>query len=113
MSERLPSGVLVSALLRRVNDAGGIATMLARGDGQAGAILVLTLDRGATPRLLERGIGPDGATALLTAGPGDGAAAGDIADYWRKRRQRDPDLWVLELDIPGAERFAAEVLLAD
>lgn len=113
MSARLPSGVLVSALLRRVNDAGGIATLLARGDAQAGAILILTLDRGVMPQLLERGIGPDGATALVRAGPGAGATAGDIADYWRKRRQRDPDLWVVELDIPAAERFAAETMLAD
>ncbi|MDH7973842.1 DUF1491 family protein [Sphingomonas sp. AR_OL41] len=113
MSSRLPSGVLVSALLRRVNDAGGIATMLARGDAQAGAILVLTLDHGATPRLLERGIGPDGKTALMPAGPGAGADAGEITAYWRRRRERDPDLWVIELDIAGAERFAAETILAD
>ena len=113
MSARLPSGILVSALLRRVNDAGGIATMLARGDSQAGAILVLTLDHGAPPRLLERGIGPDGKTALMPAGPGDGAAADEIAAYWHRRRERDPDLWVIELDIAGAERFAAETILAD
>lgn len=113
MSARLPSGVLVSALLRRVNDAGGIGTLLARGDAQAGAILILTLDRGVMPLLLERGIGPDGATALLPVGPGAGAASDEIADYWRKRRQRDPDLWVIELDIPGAERFAAETMLDD
>jgi hypothetical protein len=113
MSARLPSGILVSALLRRVNDAGGIATMLARGDAQAGAILVLTLDHGATPLLLERGIGPDGKTALIPTGPADGAAADEIAAYWNRRRERDPDLWVIELDIAGAERFAAETILAD
>jgi hypothetical protein len=112
MNARLPSGVLVSALLRRVNDAGGLATMLARGDAQAGAILIVTLDRGVMPRLLERGIGPDGKTALVRAGPID-STPGEITDYWRKRRQRDPDLWVIELDIPAAERFAAETILAD
>lgn len=112
MSARLPSGVLVSALLRRVNDAGGIGTLLARGDAQAGAILIVTLDRGTMPRLLERGIGPDGRTALVPTGPAD-PSPGEIADYWRKRRQRDPDLWVIELDIPAAERFAAETILAD
>ena len=51
---RLPSGVLVGAMLRRVNDAGGIGTMLARGDAQAGAILVITLERGVNPRAWER-----------------------------------------------------------
>jgi hypothetical protein len=112
MSARLPSGVLVSALLRRVNDAGGIGTVLARGDAQAGAILVVTLDRGVMPRLLERGIGADGKTALVQAGPADPSPS-EIAEYWRKRRQRDPDLWVIELDIPAAERFAAETILSD
>ena len=29
----------------------------------------------------------------------------------RRRRARDPDLWVIELDIAGAERFAAETIL--
>lgn len=113
MSARLPSGVLVSALLRRVNDAGGLGTVLARGDAQAGAILVVALDRGIMPRLLERGIGPDGRTALISTGPGADAAPDEIAAYWQKRRQRDPDLWVIEVDIPAAERFAAETILAD
>ena len=61
MSGRLPSGVLVGAMLRRVNDAGGIGTMLARGDDQAGAILVITLEKGVNPQIWERGIGPSGA----------------------------------------------------
>lgn len=102
---------MVSALLRRVNDAGGLGTMLARGDEQAGAILVLTLERGMNPRLLERGIGPEGDSILVQSGPGDDASSADITAYWRKRRARDPDLWVIELDIAAAERFAAETIL--
>ena len=113
MMARLPSGVLVSAMLRRVNDAGGIATMLVRGHPQAGAILVLALDHGGDPQLLERGLGPDGSTALMPVGPARGASAQEIAAYWQRRCARDPDLWVIELDIAGAERFAAETLLAD
>lgn len=112
MSGRLPSGLLVGALLRRVNDAGGIGAVLARGDPQGGAILVVTAERGGPQRLWERGIGPDGATAMIPVGPGesDGAA---VADYWRRRRARDPDLWVIDLDIASAERFAAETILGD
>ena len=113
MSDRLPSGVLVSAVLRRVNDAGGLGTVLAKGDAQGGAILVLARDRGARPRFLERGIGPGGKTTLLRSGPGDDALPDEIDIYWQRRRQRDPDLWVIELDIAAAERFAAETILAD
>ena len=108
MSDRLPSGVLVSALLRRVNDAGGFGAVLAKGDAQGGAILVVAIDRGALPRLLERGIGADGRTALIDSTPPE-----DLDGSWRRRRSSDPDLWVIEVDVAAAERFAAETILAD
>ena len=108
MSDRLPSGMLVSALLRRVNDAGGFGAVLAKGDAQGGAILVVAVDRDAPARLLERGIGPDGRTVLIDSTPAD-----DSDGYWQRRRARDPDLWVVEVNIAAAERFAAETILAD
>ena len=111
MSERLPSGLIVSALLRRVNDAGGIGAVLAKGDPQAGGILVAVQERGEKGRFIERGLGPDGVTALIETGPGGGDSEA-FTDYWRRRRSRDPDLWVIELDIAQAERFAAETILA-
>ena len=107
---RLTSAVLVSALVRRVNQEGGSAMVLARGDETAGAILLLTYERGTNPRFLERGIGPDGSPALLPSGPAEVADEGEVAAYWRRRRSRDSDLWVIELDIAGAERFAAETI---
>lgn len=112
MSDRLPTAILVGALLRRVNDAGGIAAVLAKGDAQAGAVLVVTAKKGREFRALEVGIGPDGRRALIAAGPEQDDAA-LITDYWQRRRQRDPDLWVIELDIPDAERFAAETMIVD
>lgn len=109
MSARLASGALVNALVRRANLEGGFATVLARGDDTAGALLVIAQDRGENPRGYERGIGPDGDTILIAVGPeGDPVA---LTEYWQRRRTRDPDLWVIELDIPSAERFAAETIL--
>jgi hypothetical protein len=104
VSERLPTQVLVSAMLRRVNDAGGFGTVLAKGDPQAGGILVVTRGAGE-PRLLERGIGSEGRAGLIDSTPAD-----DLDGYWRRRRDRDPDLWVIELDIADSERFAAETI---
>lgn len=109
MSGRLASGLLAGALIRRVHDAGGFAAVRAKGDAQAGAILVIACRRGGEARLLERGVGPTGAVTLIDSTP-TGATAESLDDYWRKRRVRDPDLWVIELDVPGAERFAAETL---
>jgi hypothetical protein len=110
VSDRLPSGVLVGALLRRANDAGGMGMMLARGDPMGGAILIIALERGANPRALERGIGPDGRVALLNWTPPE-ADPDAITHYWQRRRCNDPDLWVVELDVPSVERFAAETIL--
>ncbi|MBX9858502.1 MAG: DUF1491 family protein [Sphingomonas sp.] len=109
MSERLPTHVLVGALLRRVNDAGGMAMVLAKGDADAGALLLITGEKGQNYRALERGVGPDGASALVETGP-SGADPTALTDYWQRRRTRDPDLWVIELDIAQAERFAAETI---
>lgn len=107
---RLAAGLLVNALVRRVNAAGGSAMVLAKGDAEAGAILVLTVDRGANPAFFERGIGPDGKPALVRSGPAELAGETAVSDYWQRRRSRDSDLWVVELDIAEAERFAAETL---
>lgn len=108
---RLASKLVVSALTRRVNAAGGSAMVLARGEAEAGAILVLALDRGGNPRFFERGLGPEGLPALVRSGPADPEDAEAVAGYWQRRRSRDPDLWVVELDIADAERFAAETLI--
>ena len=107
MTGRLPSSVLVSALLRRVNDAGGFGMVVAKGTHD-GTILVIAIERGVAHKLLERGIGPDGRTVLIDSTPAE-----DLDGYWQRRRARDPDLWVIELDIAEAERFAAETMLDD
>ena len=104
---RLPSGLSVAAMLRRANDAGGFGVVRARGDEGGGAILVIATDAGETT-LLERGLGPDGGDTLIELTLGD-----SVEDYWRRRRARDPDLWVIELDIPQATRLVAESLGVD
>jgi hypothetical protein len=95
-------------MLRRTNDAGGFGVVLARGDEQGGGILVVVVEPGASERLVERGLGPDGRTALIDSTPAE-----DLTGYWRRRRSRDPDLWVIELNVPGAERLVAETIAAN
>lgn len=107
---RLASAVLVSALIRLAEQSGGSAMVLAKGDATAGGILLITIERGANPRFFERGLGPDGAPALIPAGPAARLDDGEASAYWQRRRERDSDLWVVELDIPDGERFAAETL---
>lgn len=109
MTPRLASGLVVNALVRRVNSAGGSAMVLARGDAGAGAILIVALERGANPRIFERGYGQDGRAILLPCGP-DPASDDEAGAYWQRRRDHDRDLWVVELDVADAQRFAAETI---
>ncbi|WP_294058202.1 DUF1491 family protein [Sphingomonas sp.] len=101
---------MASALIRRVNQEGGMAAVLARGDPTAGAILLLLLEKGRNPRFFERGIGADGEPALVRAGPAELIDDAAAHDYWSRRRSRDSDLWVIELDIADGERFAAATM---
>ena len=112
MSARLPTHLTIAALLRRVNDAGGLGVVRASGDAQGGAILLLLSAPGEPIRAMERMRDLEDRDRLVPAGPPEGGIA-ELEDYWRARRARDPDLWVVELDIASAERFAAETILAD
>jgi hypothetical protein len=107
MSGRLPTALAVAALLRRVNDSGGLAVVRARGDDQAGGMLLILEGRNGPTRVVERGIGPDGQLGFIDSTP-----SSDVEAYWRRRRSSDPDLWVVALDIAHAERFAAETIAA-
>jgi hypothetical protein len=112
VTARLASGVLVQALIRRVQGAGGNAAVLARGDETAGAILLAIAERGETVRLLTRRLDLAGAyiwddIALPAAGGESGSA--EIVQLIDRARRRDPDLWVLELDIADGQRFADEL----
>ena len=108
MTARVTSGLLVSALIRRVADAGGAAVVVARGDATAGAIMLICLERGVHESYRERVLGMDGRYAWESVGPG-GDSDADVHRQWLdRRRARDPDLWIIELDIANAQRFAAE-----
>ena len=101
MTEARPaSGLLVSALLRRISAAGGHGAVLSRGDATAGAILLVLADRGVTQRLLERGMTPDGSYGWVASGPKAIDDPTALSDYLERRRRNDPDLWVVELDAP-------------
>ncbi len=109
---RLPAHVLVGGLIRAAEAKGGFATVLAKGDRDAGAIWLVCLHRGQNPLLLERFTDPDGRSAWRLSGPqgSEGPAAQEA--YLARRRAADPDLWIVELDIADAERFAVEWLAA-
>jgi hypothetical protein len=111
MNDRLPTHLRTSALIRRVDAAGGSAMVLNKGDSDAGCILVLALERGENARFLERGMDRNGTLSILRTGPDDAADSLAQTDYWQRRCRNDPDLWVIEVDVAEAERFVAETIL--
>lgn len=94
---RLAAGMLVSALIRRAEQAGGGGMVLAKGDATAGALLIQLADRGQPGPLLERRLDPEGNYRWSPTGPD---ADEERGDYIARRRRSDPDLWVIELDVP-------------
>ena len=105
MTPRLTAAMQVSALMRRVQGEGGNAVVLARGAAESGAILVVAAERGITTSILERILRADGRYGWEPVGP---AGESERATWLERRRARDPDLWLIELDIADAQRFAAE-----
>lgn len=102
---RLPSRLLVDLLIRSTTVAGGFAMLLARGDDHGGTLLIQCRNRDEAGPLLERQF--DG--LWREVGPGPDAAETEQAAYVARRRKVDPDLWLVELDIPEAPRFIAEL----
>ena len=112
MSARLATSVIVGGLLRKAESQGGFGAVLAKGDPTAGAVAVVLVERGGPPKILERILQPDGAYLWQETRPQsieDISKSEEVPAFVARRRRFDPDLWVLELDIPSAERFAAEM----
>jgi hypothetical protein len=108
MTPRLTSSMLASALVRRVNAEGGAAVVVAKGDPTAGAILLICLEKGKLTAFRERVLDSNGRYSWAEVGPSGDSESAESAAWLQRRRQRDPDLWLIELDIAQAERFAAE-----
>ncbi|HKR24778.1 MAG TPA: DUF1491 family protein [Allosphingosinicella sp.] len=100
--------MLVSALLRRAHEEGGSGAVLAKGDPTAGSVTVILAEKGKRACVLERLLLADGRYAWEESRQ----AVEDEAQFrafLERRRKYDPDLWIVELDIASAERFAAEM----
>ena len=109
MEARLQSSVLASALMRRAISHGGFAAVLAKGDAGAGAILVILAERGEKVKFMERVLQGEGRYSWQEVGTQAVANPGETEKFLARRRSFDPDIWLIELDVPSAERFAAEM----
>ena len=105
---RLTSQVLATALLRRAEGEGGFGVVVAKGDSTAGAIAVILAEKGRKACFLERQLQADGSYSWQSSRQ-EIENEQEFKSFLERRRKFDPDLWILELDIASAERFAAEM----
>lgn len=105
MSERIPAGLEVSALVRQVQNAGGFATVLAKGHAEAGTLMVVVTERGGAARAYERMPQLDGIRCWTLAREQEADDPAGFGEWLMRREKQDPDLWIVELDIAQGERF--------
>lgn len=107
MSTRLPAHLEVASLIRLVQSQGGMATVLAKGERDAGTVLIVAMRRGKEARLLERMPQLEGTRSFTVTIVQDPEKPHEFSDYLDRRRQQDPDIWIVEADIDDVERFIA------
>jgi hypothetical protein len=105
MDTRIPTHLEVTGLLRAVEAAGGFATVIAKGERDAGTILITCCESGKNCRAYERMPRPDGSRAWTLTKAEDSENPLEFGEYLERRRRQDIDLWIVELDVPDAERF--------
>jgi hypothetical protein len=109
MSERLPAHLEVSAILRLAESQGGFATVLGKGERDAGTILLVTLFRGAGAQLYERMPALDGSRTFVAIKAENPENPQEFSEYLARRRRQDADIWLIEVDIAEPERFVAQI----
>jgi hypothetical protein len=103
---RVTSDLWVSALLRRVQSAGGFGAVLRRGAVEAGAIFIVSRSRlgevslyGPAPQIAYEEGRPEERRFSELLGPTDDKTINARID---REARFDPDLWVIEVEVEGS-----------
>jgi len=109
MSQRLPAHLEAGAIMQLARAEGGFATVLAKGEHDAGTILIVTLCRGKAGILHERMPQLDGSRKFIAAKRENPDNTHEFSEYLARRRAQDRDMWLIEVDIADRERFVAQL----
>ena len=98
---RLKTEIRAAALIRRAQSAGAFAAVLRRGDADAGALWVI-VRRGRTLKRYTEQMSMSGARAWFEDGPFEES---ELQLKTNKAVDRDPDLWVVEVEDTQGRAF--------
>ncbi len=106
---RLRADVWAAALIRRAEAAGAFAAVVQKGDPTAGdvAVKVALLDGRARAFVAQTRLdgGRDWIEPLSDDGP---APEADVDAYLARRREQDPDIWVIEVEDRQGRNFIVD-----
>ena len=109
--ERLPTELWVQAHLRRCSVDATPAALLRRGESERGTVLLKLNQIEAGCRILTQARDLDGRLGWLAALGGKLVPEADADAYIARAVERDPDLWVIEIeDRSGRNPFDGKVI---
>jgi hypothetical protein len=107
--DRLPTKTWVEALMRRAQIEGASAFVLQRGDASRGDVLIKVSDlkggaHAYVPRTSMEGIRVFVNLESQNVGPDEAS----VDEYVRRAKDRDGDLWIVEIEDRDARHFLTE-----
>ena len=96
---RLKTDIWAAALLRRWNNhTAVVATLVRRGDNDAGTVLLKISRLDGTATVLSQTMTAEGNRAWMRGTGATPVADAEAEAYIQRQRKRDPDLWVIEIE---------------
>lgn len=109
MEARLRAEIWVSALIRRAQLAGAFAAVVYKGDADAGDVAVKVNLLDGRARVFTATTTLEGARAWIEPlGAQAPALEADADAFVARRRERDPDLWVVEVEDRAGRSFISD-----
>jgi hypothetical protein len=112
MEARLKTAIWVKALIRRCDLAAIAVAVTARGDGDAGAVLLRLSGRDGTGMVLAQARQLDGTLGWVRATGAAPVTDADADAYIARQRGRDPDLWVVEIESAAPDAVLDDPIIA-
>lgn len=106
---RLPTHLVVGAILRQVSAEGGSGVILAKGDRDSGTYVLLLRDRTGMLKLVERRPSAGFGFEWQVTQEKNPENEREIYDYCDRRSSQDDDLWIVEAQVDDAQRFIAQM----